>query len=89
MILPDDPDSFISLLLILQCHLAWFYACKFHICQPISVHELWEWLMILTLFVRLTYINVLNWIVGLYCYGFLVNEGIVLILVINILSISS
>ncbi len=31
-----------------------------------------------------TYINVLHWIVGLYYYGFLVNVGIGLILVIQI-----
>ncbi len=30
-----------------------------------------------------TYINVLHWIVGLYYYGFLVNVGIGLILVIQ------
>ncbi len=35
--------------------------------------------MILTLFAQLTYVNVLQWIVGLYYYGFLVNEGIGLI----------
>ncbi len=39
--------------------------------------------MILTLFSRLTYVNVLHWIVGLYYDGFLVNEGIGLILVIQ------
>ncbi len=39
--------------------------------------------MILTLFAQLTHINVLHWIVGLYYYGFLVNEGIGLILVIQ------
>ncbi len=41
--------------------------------------------MILTLFTQLTYVlvNVLDWIVGLYCYGFLVNDGIGLILVIQ------
>ncbi len=39
--------------------------------------------MILTLFAQLTYVNVLHWIVGLYCYVFLVNEGICLILVIQ------
>ncbi len=32
----------------------------------------------LTLFAQLTYANVLYWIVGLYYYGFLVNEGIVI-----------
>ncbi len=37
----------------------------------------------LTLFAQLTYANVLHWIVGLYYYGFLVNEGIGLILVIQ------
>ncbi len=39
--------------------------------------------MILTLFAQLTYVNVLHWIVRLNYYGFLVNEGIVLILVIH------
>ncbi len=39
--------------------------------------------MILTLFARLTYVNVLHWIVALYYYGLLVNEGIGLILVIQ------
>ncbi len=36
--------------------------------------------MILTLFAPLTHVN---WIVGLYNYGVLVNEGICLILVIQ------
>ncbi len=40
--------------------------------------------MILTLFEQLTYVNVLHWIVGLYYCGFLVIEGICLILVIQI-----
>ncbi len=53
--------------------------------SPISAHGLWEWLMILTLFAKLTYVNVLHWIVGLYYYGFLVNKGIYLILVIQTL----
>ncbi len=39
--------------------------------------------MILTLFARLTYINVLYWIVRVYYYGLLVSEGIGLILVIH------
>ncbi len=39
--------------------------------------------MILTLFAQLTEVNLLYWIVGLYYYGFLVNEGIGLILVIQ------
>ncbi len=39
--------------------------------------------MILTLFAQLTYVNVLHWIVGLNYYGFLVNEGKGLILVIQ------
>ncbi len=51
---PDDPDSLISLLLILLCVLVWFYAYKCYICLPISAHGLWERLMILTLFARLT-----------------------------------
>ncbi len=61
----------------------WFYSYKCYICLPISGHGLWEWLMILTLFARLTQVNVLHWIVGLYYYGFLVNESIGLILVIQ------
>ncbi len=32
---PDYSDVFSSLLLILLCCPAWFYTCKFHICQPI------------------------------------------------------
>ncbi len=40
--------------------------------------------MILTRFAQLAYVNVLHWIVGLYYDGFLVNEGIGLILVIQI-----
>ncbi len=39
--------------------------------------------MILTLFAQLTKVNVLHWIVVLYNYVFLVNEGIGLILVIE------
>ncbi len=39
--------------------------------------------MILTLFNQLTHVDVLYWIVGLYYYGFLVNEGIGLLLVIQ------
>ncbi len=39
---PDDPDSFISLLLILLCGLALFYAYKCPICVPISAHGLCE-----------------------------------------------
>ncbi len=75
----------ISLLLILLCCLAWFYACKFHICLLISGHGLWEWFMNFSLFAWLTYVNVLyvHWIVRPYYYGFLVNEGIGLILVIQ------
>ncbi len=63
--------------------LAWFYVCKFHICLPLSAHGLWESFMILTLFARLTYVSILHWIVLLYYYGFLVNDGIGLILVIQ------
>ncbi len=37
--------------------------------------------MILNLFAQLTYVDVLHWIVGLFYFGFLVNEGIRLILV--------
>ncbi len=40
--------------------------------------------MLLALFARLTYVNVLHWTVRLYYYGFLVNEDIHLILVIDI-----
>ncbi len=39
--------------------------------------------MILTLFAQLTYVNILHWRVELFYYGFLVNEGIGLILVIQ------
>ncbi len=58
---------------------------------PISTHGLWEWFMILILLTTLTYINVLHWIVRLYYYGFLVNEGNDFILVIQTLypSVSS
>ncbi len=66
------------------CGLVWFYAYKCHICLPISAYRLWEWLIILTLFAQLIYVNVLHWIVRLYYYGFSVNEGICLILVIQI-----
>ncbi len=41
--------------------------------------------MILTLFAQLTYVNVLHWIVEHYYFGFLVNEGLCLILVIQTL----
>ncbi len=43
----------------------------------------WEWLMIFTWFAQLTYVSVLHWMVRLYYYGFLVNECIGLILVIQ------
>ncbi len=56
---------------------------KCYICLLISAHGLWEWLMILSLFARLTYANVLHCIVRHYYYGFLVKEGIGLILVIQ------
>ncbi len=46
-------------------------------------HGLWEWFMIFTLFARFTYVNILHWTIRLYNYGFLVNEGIFLILVIQ------
>ncbi len=68
---------------MLLCGRVWFYAYKCHNCLPISAHGLWEWLMILTLFPQLTYVNVQHWIVGLYYYGFLANEGIGIILVIQ------
>ncbi len=38
----------------LLCGLVWFYAYQCNICLPISANGLWEWLMILTLFARLT-----------------------------------
>ncbi len=50
----DDPDSLIRLLFILLCGLVWFYAYKCYMCLLISAQRLWEWLMILTLFARLT-----------------------------------
>ncbi len=40
------------------------------------------WFMLLTLFTQLTYVNRLHWIVGIYYYGFLVNEGMGVIIVI-------
>ncbi len=40
-------------------------------------------LCFLTLFAQLTYVNVLHWKVRFYYYGFLVNEGICLMLVIQ------
>ncbi len=45
--------------------------------------------MFLTLFAQLTYVNVLHWIVRIYYYGILVNEGICFILVIQIFYPSS
>ncbi len=74
---------FFSLLLILLCCLPWFYAYAFHMCLPISANGFREWFIILILFAQLTYVNVLHWMVGLYYYSFLVNEGICLILVIQ------
>ncbi len=68
---------------------AWLYTCKFHIYRPISAHGLWQWFIFLTLFARLTYVNVLHWIVRLYYYGFLVNESIGLILAIQVFYTSS
>ncbi len=41
--------------------------------------------MFLTLFSQLTYLNILHWREGLYYLGFLVHEGICLILVIQLL----
>ncbi len=81
----DDLDSFISLLLILLYGLIWFYAYQCYICLPISANRLCEWLMILPLFGQLTLVNVPHSIVVLYYYGFLINEGIGLILVIQTL----
>ncbi len=49
----------------------------------ISTYGLLEWFMFLTLYLQLTYVNVLHWIVRLIYCGFLVNEGIYLILVIQ------
>ncbi len=40
--------------------------------------------MLLPLFAQLTYVNVLCWVVRFSYYGFLINEGIGLILVIQI-----
>ncbi len=67
----------------LPCGLVWFYAYKCYICLPISAHGLWEWLMVLTLFAQLTHVDALHGILGLNYYGFLVNEGIGLILIIE------
>ncbi len=80
----DDPDSFIILLLIVLYCLAWFYVYKFYIYLPISAHGLWEWCTILTLFAWFTYVNVLYWKIRFYYYGFLVNAGLCLILVLQI-----
>ncbi len=60
-----------------------FISVEFNILLPISIQSLWEWIMLLTLFARLTNVSVLHWMVGLYYYGFLVNEGIHLILVMQ------
>ncbi len=51
--------------------------------RSLSAHGLWEWLIILSLFAQLTYVNVLHGIVGLYYYSFLVNDGKCLFLVIQ------
>ncbi len=56
---------------------------QFHICHHVSVHALWNLLMLLTLFAQLIYVSVLHWMVWLYYYGFLVNEGIGLSFVIQ------
>ncbi len=50
---------------------------------PISAYELREWFIVLTLFAQLTYVKVLHWIVRLYYYCCLVNDGKCLILVIQ------
>ncbi len=84
--LPDDPDSFISLLLF--DYVVWhdFIPVNFtFIHQFLPMHS--ENDLFLTLFAQLTYVSVLHWIVRLYYYGILVNEGICIILVIDILSI--
>ncbi len=39
---PNDPDSFITLLLIVLCYLARICTYKFHICLPISAHGILE-----------------------------------------------
>ncbi len=52
----DDPDSFIILMIILLCCLAWFYASKSFICLTISADRLLEWFMVLNLFAQITYV---------------------------------
>ncbi len=57
--------------------------------QFLPMDWLWEWFMFLTLFIRLTHVNVLHWVIRLYIYVVLVNKGIGLILVIQIFCPSS
>ncbi len=45
--------------------------------------------MFLTVFAQLRYVDVLHWVVRLYYYGFLVNEGVGLILLIQTFDPSS
>ncbi len=66
-----------------------FRPVEFNICLPVSAHGLWYWFMLLTLFTGLTNVSVLYWTVRFYCYGFLVNEGTDLILVIQTFHLSA
>ncbi len=83
IILPDDPDSFITLVaysIILSDNI--FKLVVFNICLPVSTYGLSGWFMLLTLFTQLIYVSLLYWIVGVYYYEFLVNENLSHILVI-------
>ncbi len=42
------------------------YACKCHICLPISAHGLLRMINDFNFVCKFTYVNVLHWIVGLY-----------------------
>ncbi len=65
-----------------------FRPVEFKICLPVSAHGtlILIYTLSLSLFTPLTYYSVLHWMFGLYYYGFLVNEGIDLIFVIETFS---
>ncbi len=77
-----DPDSFTKLLIILLCCLASFYTSVYQFLPMNSVTEICFFFK-LCLPDSHMFINVLHWTVRLCYYGFLVNEGIGLILVIQ------
>ncbi len=57
---------------------------------PVTTHALWEWFMLLIVFARIRYIIFdIAWVVRLYYYGFLANDGIGLILVIQKFQLST